>query len=226
MFRVSATRVLAFILLGLLVPCARAQEAIPSPEKALELLKEGNARFVADKLAARDTGDKKRKELAKGQQPFAIVLTCADSRVAPELIFDQGLGDLFVLRVAGNVADPAMLGSIEFAVANLKSPLIVVLGHEECGAVKAAISGDKLEGNLGKLIDMVQPGKDLPKDKKEALAAGIKNNASNQAAVLTAKSDVIKEFVTSGRVRIVTGVYSLESGKVGWLETPKGQKEK
>jgi carbonic anhydrase len=215
----------------LLVFCSvselRAQEATPTPDKALDRLKEGNARFVADKPTTRDTTDKRRKELAKGQSPFAIVLACADSRVTPELVFDQGLGDLFVLRVAGNVADPALLGSMEFAVTQLKCPLIIVLGHEECGAVNAAISGQKLEGNLGKLIDLVQPGKDLPKDKKEALAAGVANNVRTQAASLTSKSDVLKDFVSSKRIRIATGVYSLETGKVNWLDAAeKDNKEK
>jgi carbonic anhydrase len=203
---------------------ARAQEATPTPEKALDRLKEGNARFVADKPTTRDNTDKKRRELVKGQRPFAIVLACADSRVSPELIFDQGLGDLFVLRVAGNIADPALLGSMEYGVTHLKSPLIVVLGHEKCGAVEAAISGQKLDGNLGKLIDMVQPGKDLPKDEKQALNAGIANNVRTQAGLLTSKSDVLKDFVSSKRIRIATGVYSLETGKVTWLDAPEKDK--
>jgi carbonic anhydrase len=225
MFRSITTHVSIPILLILSAFTGlRAQEATPTPDKALDSLKEGNARFVADKPSARDTGDKKRRELAKGQHPFAIVLTCADSRVAPELIFDQGLGDLFVLRVAGNIADPALLGSMEFAVTQLKSPLIIVLGHEECGAVKAAISGQKLEGNLGKLIDMVQPGKDLPKDEKQALGAGIANNVRAQAGLLTSKSDVLKDFASSKRIRIATGVYSLETGKVTWLDSPAKDK--
>src|SRR5262249_28305065 len=120
--------------LFLAVSLARAQE--PSPgAKALEQLKAGNERFASDKLGPRDIGKARRQELAKGQKPFAVVLTCADSRLAPELIFDQGLGDIFVLRVAGNVADQFELGSIEFAVGELKAPLIVVMGHESCGAV-------------------------------------------------------------------------------------------
>jgi carbonic anhydrase len=225
MFRSISTHVslpIFLILFG--VTGLRAQDAAPTPDKALDRLKEGNARFVADKPSTRDSGDKKRRELAKGQRPFAIVLTCADSRVAPELIFDQGLGDLFVLRVAGNIADPALLGSMEFAVTQLKSPLIIVLGHEECGAVKAAISGQKHEGNLGKLIDLVQPGKELPKDEKKALAAGIANNVRTQAGRLTSKSDVLKDFVSSKRVRIATGVYSLETGEVSWLDAPEKDK--
>jgi len=136
------------------------------------------------------------------------------------LIFDQGLGDLFVLRLAGNVAEPAVLGSIEYAVEHLHTPLVVVLGHESCGAVKAAVDGGKVEGNLGWLIERVHAGKDVPKDPKAALAAGIKNNAIYQAQQLSAKSKVIKEFLDAKRVQLVAGVYSLSTGKVDWLEPP------
>src|SRR5260370_868323 len=132
----------------------------PTQEEALKRLKEGNSRFVADKLAERNLGKNRRAELAKGQAPFAIILGCADSRVAPELLFDQGLGDLFVVRVAGNVTDPEILGSIEYALTELKAPLIVVLGHEECGAVKAALSEEQLSGNLAKLIARVHVGRE------------------------------------------------------------------
>src|SRR6516165_380132 len=166
MLRAVEVRALVAVLslLCILQPL-QAQEAKPkqpSPEEALKRLKEGNSRFVADMLAERNLGRNRRAELAKGQAPFAIILGCADSRVAPELLFDQGLGDLFVVRVAGNVTDPAILGSIEYAVEHLKAPLIVVVGHEKCGAVDAALSGGELHGNIAKLIKEVQPGKDLP----------------------------------------------------------------
>jgi carbonic anhydrase len=199
----------------------RAQEAAPTPEGALQRLKDGNARFAADKLAPRDISSKRRAELAKGQRPFAVVLTCADSRVAPELIFDQGLGDLFVLSVAGNITDPALLGSIEFAVEQLQAPLIVVLGHEDCGAVKAALGGKPLPGNLGQLIKEVRIGQDLPEDKVKALAAATRANVLYHTAAMTEKSPVIKEFVGSHRVRVVGGIYGLASGKITWLEVPE-----
>ena len=153
---------LAVFCAGPLLP---AQEAQRTPDAALKRLKESNARFAADQLARKDIGSKRRAELTQGQRPFAVILTCADSRVAPELIFDEGLGELFVLRVAGNVSNPDIIGSIEYAVAALKTPLVVVLGHSNCGAVAAAVEGKHLEGNLGKLIDRVQPGRNLPKDK-------------------------------------------------------------
>jgi len=201
-----------------------AQDAAPTPDVALQRLKDGNDRFASDKPAARDIGGSRREKLAKGQRPFAIVLGCADSRVSPELVFDQGLGDLFVVRVAGNITDPALIGSIEFALQDLKAPLVVVLAHEECGAVKAALSGKPLPGNLGELVKAVHVGKDLPPGKAEALAAAIRANALYQAEELARKSPVVRDFVAAGRARVVAGVYSLETGRIRWLEAPKARK--
>src|SRR5438445_9912297 len=212
------------VCLILLVACPSlvlADEAQPTPDAALKRLKEGNARFAADETAAKNRDGKRRAELAKGQRPFAVILTCADSRVAPELIFDQGLGDLFVLRVAGNITNPDILGSIEYAVGSLKSPLVVLLGHESCGAVAAAIDGKPLEGNLGKLIERVHVGKDLPKDKGAALEAGIKANVLHHAKELRSQSKVLEEFAAGGRIKIVAGVYALKSGRINWLEVPE-----
>jgi carbonic anhydrase len=123
-----------FIILILVSFVAFGEELDP-----LKKLIEGNRRFVSGNLATKDFSEAKRKELAKGQKPFAVVVGCSDSRVPPEIIFDQGLGDIFVVRVAGNVLDPISLGSIEYAVEHLKTPLIVILGHTHCGAVKATI---------------------------------------------------------------------------------------
>jgi carbonic anhydrase len=196
-----------------------AQEQRPSAEEALQRLRAGNARFVRGELAPRDLSAQRRRELAKGQHPFAVILACADSRVAPELIFDQGLGDLFVLRVAGNVTDPAILGSIEYAVQHLQVPLVVVLGHDHCGAVAAALGGSPLPGNLGKLIREVHVGQDLPKEPGPALTTAIKNNARQQASRLTQHSTVLRDFAARGRLRVVSAIYLLETGTVEWLET-------
>jgi len=189
-----------------------------TPERAWQRLTAGNQRF-ADEMSERpDLGARRRQELSKGQKPFAVVLTCADSRLTPEFIFNQGLGDLFVLRVAGNIADPYVLGSIEYAVDHLHVPLIVVLGHEKCGAVEAALGDAKPAGNLGKLVGEIDVGKDLPEGKEAALAAAVKNNARRQARLLTERSDVVKARVGKKEVRIVYGVYHLTTGKVQWLE--------
>jgi carbonic anhydrase len=209
----------ALLAVACCASAAPAQEKPLTPQAALQRLKEGNARFVKDTLLKKDTGPARRIELAKGQSPLAVVLTCADSRVAPELVFNKGLGDLFVLRVAGNVAAdaPGMLGSAEFAVTSLKVPLIVVMGHDNCGAVKAALQGEAVRGNLGKLLKSIRVGKDLPKDKKAALAAAVRANALYQAGEMIRQSEVLKDFAENGRILVVPAVYSLSTGEVTWL---------
>ncbi len=219
MSRFLSRAALATFLALLINQTLPAQEA--GPAAALQRLKDGNAHFAADRPAAKDVGGKRREELTRGQQPFAAVLSCADSRVVPELLFDQGLGDLFIVRIAGNVAGPGMVGSLEYAVEHLHVPLVVVLGHEECGAVKAALDGKPLPGQLGWLIKQVHPGENLPGDKKEALSAAIRANVLHQAADLIQKSPVMKELVEHDRVKMVAGVYSLATGKVNWIELPE-----
>jgi carbonic anhydrase len=180
-----------------------------TPEQAWQRLKAGNERFATDKLQAKDLGTRRRKELPKGQHPFAVVLSCADCRAPPEYVFDRGLGDLFVLRVAGNISDPFVLASIEYAVKQVRVPLVVVLGHNECGAVKAA---------LGKVVAEVQVGRILPAAKDTALAAGIENNVRRQTELLTSRSAVSKTHAEQKKVRIVSGVYRLSTGKVDWFK--------
>jgi carbonic anhydrase len=196
----------------------RGQEVIPSPAVALERLKDGNKRFAAERPIERNVSALRRAELARGQHPFAVILTCADSRVAPEIIFDQGLGDLFVLRVAGNIADPGEVGSIEYAVEHLHVPLVVVLGHEKCGAVQAAVEGKPIPGDLGWLVRQIYVGDDGPGRSSDPLAAGIQANALYQASELTHRSHDLADLVKAGRVRVVCGVYSLTSGTIHWLD--------
>jgi carbonic anhydrase len=136
--------------------------------------------------------------------------------VTPEFIFNQGLGDLFVLRVAGNIADPFELGSIEYAVEHLHQRLVVVLGHEDCGAVKAALSGERLRSNLAKLVAEIDIGKDLPAGKDAALEAAIRNNVQRQTRLLMERSEVMREHVARKEVRIVSGIYQLGTGRVKW----------
>lgn len=189
-----------------------------TPEQAWRCLKDGNERFAAGRLEVKDVGPARRKELAAGQHPFAVVLSCADSRAAPEIIFDQGLGEIFVVRVAGNISEPFALGSIDYAVEHLHVPLIVVLGHERCGAVAAALTGSKPAGGLGKLIGEIHVGQCAAAGKDEALAAAVRNNARRQAELLTERSDVIREHVKQKTLQVVAGVYLLASGKVRWLD--------
>jgi carbonic anhydrase len=212
---------MSVIVTAFLAGGVAAQDA--GPAAALQKLKDGNARFAADKPSKRDISADRRKELAKGQKPFAIVLTCADSRVAPELLFDTGLGDLFVVRVAGNIADPAIVGSIEFAVEQLQAPLIVVLGHESCGAVAAAIDGKPLAGDLGWLVKQVKPGDKLPSEKDAKLAAAVRNNVLAAAMDLDLRSKAIHEAVDQKKVLIAPAVYSLKTGQIEWLTAEKKQ---
>jgi carbonic anhydrase len=194
-------------------------DAAPTADEALKRLKEGNARFVADTPKEAEVGSKKRIELAQGQRPIAVALTCADSRAAPEIIFDKGLGVLFVIRVAGNVGGPEVYASIEYALAELKTPLIVVLGHTSCGAVGAALKGkEQPSDNLKQLVDLIYTGDDLPKDKGAALDIAMRNNVQHQARLLTKQSKIIQDFAESGRVKIVPAVYDVKTGVVNWLE--------
>src|SRR5258708_555531 len=165
----------------------------PTSDQALKMLQDGNERFVKETLEKKDLGSTQRTKLAMGQHPFAIVLTCADSRVAPELIFNQGLGDLFVVRVAGNITDPLILGSIEYAAEHLHVPLIVVLGHEKCGAVSAALSKGHFPDNIEKLLKLVHVGSDLPPDPARAMNLAVKNNVLFHAAKITDHSDTLKK---------------------------------
>ncbi len=203
------------------VPEKPAPEAGPTADEALKRLKEGNARFVADTPKEAVLGSKKRIELAQGQRPIAVILTCADSRAAPEIVFDKGLGVLFVIRVAGNVGGPEVYASIEYALAELKTPLIVVLGHTNCGAVGAALKDkEQPSENLKQLVGLIHTGSDLPKDKDAALDAAVRNNVQHQTQLLTKQSKIIQDFADSGRVKIVPAVYDLKSGAVNWLEMP------
>jgi carbonic anhydrase len=196
------------------------EQAVPGADQALRRLKEGNARFVADMPKEAELGSKKRIELSQGQRPIAVVLTCADSRAAPEIIFDKGLGVLFVIRVAGNVGGPEVYASIEYALAELKTPLIVVLGHTSCGAVGAALKGkEQPSDNLKHLISLIHTG-DLPVDKDAALDTAIRNNVLYQTQLLIGRSTIIQDFASSGRVKIVPAVYDLKTGVVNWLEVP------
>lgn len=199
-----------------------------SPDEALAKLVAGNTRFVEGKQAQKDVGNNRRTELTKGQQPFAVILSCSDSRVPPEHIFDQGLGDIFVVRVAGNVADSIELGSVEYAVEHLGSPLILVLGHQMCGAVKATITGGKPEGNIGSIVKKIEPAvkkaRAQNKDKDKVLDAAILENTKNTVAALTQKSAIIKHLVEEKKVKIAAGVYNMSTGKVELVEASSSDK--
>jgi carbonic anhydrase len=190
-----------------------------SPQAALQRLVEGNQRFVNGHATARNT-PKRRSELATGQSPFAAILCCADSRVPPETVFDQGLGELFVIRLAGNFLDDNGLASMEYALANLGTPLVYVLGHESCGAVKAALDvrqkNATLPGHLPGLVASILPAVDsaLVENPVDALAASVKANVALNMQRIKNAGPVVAPMVTKGSVLVAGGVYSLDTGKV------------
>lgn len=188
------------------------------PDSALELLVAGNARFVAGHAIRPDQSLMRRAELVKGQQPFAIVLTCADSRVAPEIYFDQGLGSIFVIRNAGNVLDDHVVGSIEYAVEHLGAGLIVVVGHSKCGAVAATLAGGHAPGHLPSIVRSIEPAvKRSAGEPGDKIDNAVRTNAQLVAAELQACGPMLSEAVARGNLKVVAARYDLASGKVRML---------
>lgn len=195
---------------------------IISASDAKKLLVEGNARFVDNKTLSKDISEDKRKDLAvNGQYPFAIIVGCSDSRVPPEIIFDQGLGDIFVIRDAGNVVDPIALGSVEYGAVELGAPLIVVLGHEQCGAVKAAVDGEEVSENIDSIINEIKPSVEKAKA-SGATEENIYDKTENENIKNTIDkikgSPVIKKLLEEKKVEIVGAKYYMEEGKVEFME--------
>ncbi len=177
---------------------------------------EGNDRFVEDKLDGKLQDSSRRDSLVGGQAPYAIILSCADSRVVPELAFDAGLGELFVVRVAGNVANSSSIASIEYAVAHIGTPVIVVLGHQSCGAVTAAVAGGDNGYNLNHLLSHVQPALAASGEGAEVNDV-VRKNAELTAEELKTRSSIIRDAVAAGKLEILPAYYHLDSGRVEYL---------
>ncbi|MEG4034810.1 carbonic anhydrase [Microcoleus sp. w1-18aA5] len=186
-----------------------------TPNSALKKLMEGNQRYIEQKRTFPDQARSRVVEVAQGQHPFATILACSDSRVAPEIIFDQGLGDLFDIRVAGNFLDDVVLGNIEYATLELGVPLLVILGHERCGAVKAALDGKAVPGHISTLVAAIKPAVDSTKGQTgnawdNAVRANVKMNVNK----LQSSSPILAEAIKAGKLKVVGGRYDLDSGKV------------
>ncbi len=182
-------------------------------QEILNKLSAGNERFATDKLNSDLQDSSRRKSIINGQEPFATILGCADSRIVPELIFDTGLGELFVVRVAGNIANKSSVASIEYAVAHLNTKVVIVLGHQNCGAVTAALKGGDNGENLNYLLSKLTPA--IAASAKSATVDDVaKINAKLTANELIAKSDIIKNAVDNGDVIIIPAYYDMDSGKV------------
>jgi carbonic anhydrase len=195
---------------------------VQNPQEALERLLAGNQRYAANRSLPVNESSQRRSEVAQGQHPFATIFSCVDSRVPPELVFDRGLGDLFVIRTAGQVIDEAVLGSLEFGVAELQIPLLMVLGHEKCGAVKATLEvverHAEVQASIGYLVNGIKPAIELTAEEPgDAL-----DNAVNANVTLTVKrlqeTPILAKAVAQGQLLIVGARYNLETGAVEMIE--------
>lgn len=223
-FAVAAT-------LALAAP-ARSTETGPgiTPDAALERLRTGNESFASGKSAfPRCSAERRTQTAREGQKPIATVLGCSDSRAPLELLFDQGIGDLFVVRVAGNVASVDETGSVEYAVGHLGTPVIVVLGHSGCGAVTAVATGAELHGSVARLAENIRPAVEKAKAGHPGLSgealvpAAIEENVWRSAEELFKLSAEVRERVREGTLKVVGAVYDLSSGRVTWLGPHPGQ---
>lgn len=206
------------LMIAALLARPAAQEAVPSPDRVLAELRLGNEHHAAKRYAHPHQTAARQRDLTEGQHPHAAILSCADSRVAPEIVFDQGLGDLFDVRVAGNVAGDDETASLEYAVEHLQCPLVVVMGHQKCGAVSAAVEGGDAPGHLPVLLAAIRPAveaaKAMPGDRVEN---AVRLNVENVVRQLRERTPLLAEAAGKGHVQIIGAVYSLETGRVEWL---------
>lgn len=184
----------------------------------IKRLSEGNERFVNSTSTASGRDEKRRSEVAMVQHPFAIILTCSDSRLPPEFIFDQGLGDLFVIRTAGNVVDDIVIGSIEYAAEHLHSKLIVVLGHERCGAVQATVAGGEIPGHISAIARKIQPAVEFARNKSGDLVENaVYANIVSIIKYLQTSEPVLAGMLRLGTLAVIGARYDLDDGHVSWL---------
>ena len=220
--RIVSYFIAALVLFILFTPATlslkpNAQEKI-TPDSVLAELKAGNEHHVAHRYQhPHETMDRQR-ELVTGQHPHAEILSCSDSRVPPEIVFDQGLGDLFIIRVAGNVATDAEIGSLEYGAEHLHIPLLVVMGHESCGAVTAAVEGNPPEGHIATLVTLIKPAVEathaMPGD---PVSNAVRANVEMVVKQLRSSTPILSELVAHGKLKIVGAVYSIKTGAVTWL---------
>lgn len=198
-------------------PAVNAQSMDINPDSALDKLMAGNGRFVEEKRVKGNQNQVRLLEVVEGQNPFAAILSCADSRVPVEIVFDQGLGDLFVCRIAGNIASPQEVGSLEFGTVVLGAKVIMVLGHQNCGPVKAAMDGGELPGQIGSVIKKIDIGDVTGKnDHAASVEEATKANVLHQVEVLK-QSPLVTELIDQDKLKIVGAYYSLNSGEVTLL---------
>jgi len=195
------------------------QETMPTPDAVLSELKAGNEHHQRHQCAHPHETAARQRELVSEQHPHAMVLACADSRVPPEVVFDQGLGDLFTVRVAGNIVDDAVTASFEYAVEHLHTPLLVVMGHQSCGAVTAAAQAGEAPGHLPTLVAAIRPSVDKAKTMQGNLIDNaVRLNVETAVNQLRRSDPILSEAIAKGHLRVVGAVCSLETGAVRWLQ--------
>ncbi len=215
---INKSLLLFFVIVSLSFVKAQEHKGL-SPAEALKKLAEGNERFVSTSVEHPNQGAVRVKETGKGQNPFAVIVSCSDSRVPPEIIFDRGIGDLFVIRIAGNVVDNNALGSIEYAVEHLGVSLVVVLGHERCGAVDATVKGGEAPGHIAGLVKAIEPSvKKAKKEKGDILENSIRNNTLESVRLIKSSKPILEHLVKEGRIKVVPARYDLDDGKVEFFE--------
>lgn len=188
-----------------------------TPDEAIARLKEGNARFANDQSAHPNRDDHRKIIQAQKQTPFASIMGCSDSRVPAEIVFDQGLGDLFIVRTAGQAPAIASFGSLEFSVAVLGVKVILVMGHEKCGAVAGAIGEAKLPGHIEDLVNIIRPGVKQYIGKPDQLEAASKANVLAEVEKLEKLAPILSQYVKEGKIKIIPAYYKLETGQVEFL---------
>ena len=215
----AGRRVIVILAMSLILGAAPSSRERVSAADALGRLRAGNERFVKEASAAVALGPTMRQALATAQNPFATILSCADSRVPPEYIFNTGLGDLFVIRAAGEVVDRSVMASLEYGAEHLHTPLLVVMGHESCSAVKAAVDRAALEGpNLQFLVSAIRAGITRTAADRRELRAAILANVEQVINDALGGSSILRNAVQSGRLQVVGAYYEMSSGRVMFSE--------
>jgi carbonic anhydrase len=215
-FNLTGTALLVFFLVG--IGTGQKAPHKVTADSVLAELKAGNAHHVAHRYQHPHESAQRMRELSSGQNPHAEVLSCSDSRVPPEIIFDQGLGDLFIVRVAGNVVSDTELGSLEYGAEHLHVPLLVVLGHQHCGAVTAAVKGGEAEGHIKALTELLRPAVEQTRGLQgDPIENAVRANVEMVVKQLRTSTPILAKMVSRGDLKVVGAIYSLDTGRATWL---------